>query len=138
MAVMYDEEKVCIIVSCLLLLIYVYQREGFELNSTKETTGDSTLDHRASARELKESVKEENKNKIEHVLDPECGSADDLIFDSSIASGQRNKKSLDIRSKWNSSNNQWKKYYDQELGEHESRIWWEDDEEELSRKHVVI
>lgn len=79
-----------------------------------------------------------NKDMLDDVLHPEQFSADDKIFDASVVSGLKNKKAKEIRSHWNSSHNQWKKYYDLELGAHESRRWWEDDEEELARKHVVI
>jgi hypothetical protein len=50
----------------------------------------------------------------------------------------KDKKAKEIRSHWN--NNNWKRYYDHELGTHESenRDWWSNDDFELAKKHVVI
>ena len=80
----------------------------------------------------------ENKKHLEDVLYPEQYTADDKIFDASVISGYKDKKAKEIRSHWN--NNNWKKYYDYELGIHEqeNRDWWHDDDYELSKKHVVI
>jgi hypothetical protein len=86
---------------------------------------------------LKPEVILENAELLEDVLYPKMFSADDKIFDASVNSGYKNKKALEIRSHWN--NNNWKKYYDHELGIHENRSeWWGDDDFELSKKHVVI
>ena len=80
----------------------------------------------------------ENKKHLEDVLYPEQYTADDKIFDASVISGYKDKKGKEIRSHWN--NNNWKKYFDYELGIHEqeNRDWWHDDDYELSKKHVVI
>jgi len=87
---------------------------------------------------LKPEVILENAELLEDVLYPKMFSADDKIFNASIVSGYKEKKAKEIRSHWN--NNNWKKYYDYELGIHkqENRDWWADDDFELSKKHVVI
>jgi hypothetical protein len=86
---------------------------------------------------LKPEVILENAELLDDVLYPKMFSADDKIFDASVNSGYKNKKALEIRSHWNNDN--WKKYYDYELGIHENRSeWWGDDDFELSKKHVVI
>ena len=87
---------------------------------------------------LKPEVILENEELLDDVLYPKMFSADDKIFDASVNSGYKEKKAKEIRSHWN--NNNWKKYYDYELGIHqqENRDWWADDDFELSKKHVVI
>lgn len=88
--------------------------------------------------DLPPDVLAHNEDMLNDVLSPPEFSADDKIFDASVVAGYKAKKSVDIRSHWN--NNNWKKYYDYELGIHAdtSREWWQDDDEELARKHVVI
>ena len=88
--------------------------------------------------DLPSDVLAHNEDMLNDVLSPPNFSADDKILDASIVAGGKAKKSVDIRSHWN--NNNWKKYYDYELGIHAdtSRDWWQDDDEELARKHVVI
>lgn len=87
---------------------------------------------------LKPEVILENAELLEDVLNPKMYSADDKIFNASVVSGYKEKKAKEIRSHLN--NNNWKKYYDYELGIHqqENRDWWADDDFELSKKHVVI
>lgn len=87
---------------------------------------------------LKPEVMLENAKLLEEVLYPEQYSADDKIFNASVVSGYKEKKAKEIRSHWN--NNNWKKFYDYEMGVHEqeNRDWWHDDDYELSKKHVVI
>jgi hypothetical protein len=87
---------------------------------------------------LPQDVLDENEKMLDGILNPKSSSMDDKIFDASITSGLKAKKSKDIRAHWNNSN--WKKYYDYELGIHEqeNRDWWADDDFELSKKHVVI
>jgi hypothetical protein len=87
---------------------------------------------------LPASVIKGNIKTLENVLKPKTQTADDRIFNASIESGLKAKKSLDIRSHWN--NNNWKKYYEYELGIHEdeNREWWSNNERELSQKHLVI
>lgn len=87
---------------------------------------------------LKPEVMVENAELLEDVLHPSLYSADDKIFNASVVSGYKEKKAKEIRSHWN--NNNWKKYYDYEMGVHEeeNRDWWTDDDFELSKKHVVI
>lgn len=87
---------------------------------------------------LKPEVIVENAAMLEDVLYPTQYSADDKIFNASVVSGYKEKKAKEIRSHWNNDN--WKRYYDYELGIHEdeNREWWTDDDFELSKKHVVI
>ncbi len=73
-----------------------------------------------------------------HILAAINNTADDKIFDASVASGYKNKRALEIRSHWNSDHTQWKKYYDSEFNDHESRRWWEDNDYELAKKHVIF
>jgi len=86
--------------------------------------------------ELKANVMAENAELLDDVLYPKSFSADDRIFDASVVSGYKDKKAKEIRSHWN--NNNLKKYYDKEFGDHEERDWWSNDDFELSKKHVVI
>jgi hypothetical protein len=87
---------------------------------------------------LTKELMRENKQMLDAVLNPESQTMDDRVFDASIESGRKSKKAKDIRSHWN--NNNWKKYYDYELGIHEqsNRDWWTDDDLELSKKHSII
>lgn len=87
---------------------------------------------------LKPEVILENAEMLDDILYPKSYSADDKIFNASVVSGYKEKKAKEIRSHWN--NNNWKRYYDYELGAHarENRDWWTDDDFELSKKHVVI
>lgn len=89
--------------------------------------------------ELKPQVIEENKNLLNDVLQEKSYTADDRIFNASILSGFKDRIAKENRSKWNNDN--WKKYYDYELGAHEqsNRDWWSNDDFELTRAgHVVI
>ena len=87
---------------------------------------------------LKPEVIISNAEMLEDVLYPTEYTADDKIFNASVVSGYKEMKAKEIRSHWN--NNNWKKYYDYEMGVHEeeNREWWTDDDFELSKKHVVI
>lgn len=87
---------------------------------------------------LPDIIISENEKMLNDVLYPKEHSADDKIFNASVISGYKDKKAKEIRSHWN--NNNWKKYYDYELGIHEreNRDWWTDNDFELSKKHVVI
>jgi hypothetical protein len=80
----------------------------------------------------------DNAAALDDVLNPKLYSADDKIFDASVIAGYKDKKAKEIRSHWNNDN--WKKYYDYEMGIHaeENREWWTDNEFEISKKHVVI
>jgi hypothetical protein len=77
-----------------------------------------------------------NEKTLDNILTPDVFTADDKLADMSMHSGRKNKKATEIRSHWN--NNNWKKYYDYELGIHENREWWTDNDHELSKKHVLI
>lgn len=87
---------------------------------------------------LRYSMGRDNATMLDEVLNPDKYSADDKIFNASVISGYKDKKAKDIRSHWN--NNNWKKYYDYELGTHEQehRDWWTNDDFELSKKHILI
>ena len=87
---------------------------------------------------LKPNVLKHNAELLHDVMYPKEHSVDDKILDVSRVSALKAKKSLDIRSHWN--NNNWKRYYDYEMGIHEAenRDWWSEDDYELSKKHVVI
>lgn len=80
----------------------------------------------------------DNAETLDNILYPNIRSADDMIADSSITNGMKDKKAKEIRSHWNSD--KWKKYYEYELNIHDQkhRDWWTDDDFELSAKHVVI
>lgn len=103
---------------------------------TKFEAGDE-LNHQGV--ELKPQVIEENKHLLNDVLQEKSYTADDRIFNASILSGFKDKIAKENRSKWNNDN--WKKYYDYELGTHDqsNRDWWTNDDFELTRAgHVVI
>ena len=113
---------------------------GFEVDDTpkKDINSDDKEETHVELPKLTPEAIAENTDMLEDVLYPKTYSADDKIFDASVNSGYKNKKALEIRSHWN--NNNWKRYYDYELGIHEqeNRDWWTDDDFELSKKHVVI
>ena len=98
----------------------------------------------AKQKKPKKKIPMTNKMKLEtasavaDVLYPPYHTADDKIFNASIHSGLKAKKSKDIRSHWNNHN--WKKYFDYELEMHSdsNREWWSNDEHELAKKHVVL
>lgn len=90
----------------------------------------------SSGQMLSKDVIVHNATMLEDVLHPRQYSADDKIFDASIVSGYKSKKAKEIRSHMN--NNNWKRYYDKELGEQETRHWWGQDERELAQKHVLV
>lgn len=116
----------------------MYSRSGFE---TEKKTGSLPVKKTSAPKKLpvlKPEIIIENAELLEDVLYPKMHSADDKIFNASVVSGYKNKKAKEIRSHWN--NNNWKRFYDYELGIHqqENRDWWADDDFELSKKHVVI
>lgn len=88
--------------------------------------------------QLKPEIIANNEVMLDDVLNPPAYSADDKIFNMSVVSGYKEKKAKEIRSHWNNDN--WKKYYDYEMGIHaqENRDWWADDDFELSKRHVLI
>jgi hypothetical protein len=110
-------------------------KQGFE-NKTMLVPPSVLKKNTTQTKILKPKVLSDNMAALDQVLSPESYTADDRIFSTSVNSGYKNKKALDIRANWN--NNGLKKYYDKELGDHESRIWWEDDDLELRKKHVII
>ena len=77
----------------------------------------------------------ENNKLVNKILDHPKRDADMLITKQSIVNGSRHKLSKDIRSLSKSNFDNAKKYFDEELNEHESRMWWGDDDLELSRFH---
>ena len=87
---------------------------------------------------LSKKIMKENKQTLLDVLYPGTYSADDKLFNKSLASGYKAKQSKDIRSHWNNKN--WKRYYDYELGNHEQqhRQWWTNDDAELAKKHMIF
>jgi hypothetical protein len=118
--------------------------EGFESENTTQPTQKNVdtiktggaLTRKKVLPKLKPEVMLENSKILDDILYPTTYNADDRIFNASVISGYKNKKAIEIRSHLN--NNNWKKYFDKEFGEHENRIWWENDDFELSKKHVVI
>lgn len=130
-----------LIVIIILLLCSSIKKENLSAKKPSGETKSSpkTEPSAESKYDLKPQVIEENKNLLNDVLQEKSYTADDKIFNASILSGFKDRIAKENRSKWNNDN--WKKYYDYELGAHEqsNRDWWSNDDFELTRAgHVVI
>lgn len=130
-----------------ILLVYILKgknkKEYFKVEkntpaSEKPASEKPASEDKPKLPELKKEIIEENRAALMDVLKPSITTADDRLMDASINSGKKDKKAKEIRSHWN--NNNWKKYYDYEFGIHSTgnSEWWQDDELELSTKHVVF
>jgi hypothetical protein len=149
-----DVGTASIITTFIILIKFITQKHDntAEIVSNTESFADTNVPHIQKNKEipkaggtsthvrtlpkLKPSVMLENSKILDDILYPTDYNSDDRIFNASVISGYKNKKAIEIRSHLN--NNNWKKYFDKELGEQENRIWWEQDDFELSKKHVVI
>jgi len=87
---------------------------------------------------LSSEIMNSNESALDEILSTGSETADDRIFNSSIISGDKERKAKEIRSHWNNKN--WKRMYDYELSVHDrqNKDWWTDDDFELSKKHVVF
>lgn len=130
-----------------MLLVYLFKaknkKDYFKVEqnnsvSEKQVSEKPASKDESKLPELKKEIIEENRAALMDVLKPYSATADDRLMDASINNGKKDKKAKDIRSHWN--NNNWKKYYDYEFGIHSTSNseWWQDDELELSTKHVVF
>ena len=139
-----NTQEIAVLVVFIVFLIYLRnsdKEEGLNIIEGAEgSEGEANNDNTSEPPlELKPKVVEENKQLINDVMDEKFHTADDRIFNASIVSGYKDKIAKENRSHWN--NNNWKKYYDYELGIHQqsNRDWWTNDDYELSRAgHVVI
>ena len=157
LAMLTDIPTAGLVTAFLITIKYIIQprTSGF-------TEGESTVKNEEqhteeppdspSTEEIKDNVEEkppelpkidpqilvDNAAALEEILNPGTYTADDKIFDASVNSGYKEKKAKEIRSHWNNDN--WKRYYDYELGIHETenREWWTDNDYEINKKHVVI
>jgi hypothetical protein len=117
--------------------IYGRHPDGFETEPEPEQkTKTAHITPHTELPILKSDIILENTEMVDDIFNPKTHSADDRIFDASIISGYKEKKAKEIRSHWN--NNNTRKYFDYEMGIHENREWWTDDDFELSKRHVVI
>lgn len=144
-----DVATASIVITAILLFKYIQQTKCFQLSHVGGSNTEGLPPQSTPASEpvpepapepiqLSKETIDNIENTVMDVIYPSYDSADDKIFAASISSGKKNKKAKEIRSHWN--NNNWKKYFDYELEMHsqENRDWWENDEYELAKKHVVL
>ena len=151
-AVLTDIGIACIMTAIIMVLKYISQskcsKEDMESNNALPSAAllpAASPDVKSEPKTppkpvpvLKPQVMIDNADALDDILTPKLYTADDKIFDASVVSGYKDKKAKEIRSHWN--NNNWKKYYDYEMGIHETenREWWTDNDFEIGKKHVVI
>jgi len=140
-----DNYDMAVLVIFICILLYT-RLPGENIENMTEPTPDAEREDLPKKEEeqtpqfvLKPQIVEENKKMLNDILHEKNYTADDKIFNASIVSGFKDRIAKENRSHWNNDN--WKKYYDYELGVHEqsNRDWWTNDDYELRKAgHVVI
>lgn len=144
LSMLTDISTACLTTAIIITLKHITQNPTNDIASTQENVMTEVVEKPEEKTKSVGEKKEpegylyDNKKTLDSVLDESVGTADDRIFETSIIAGYKDKKAKEIRSHWN--NNNWKRYYDYELGIHETenREWWTDNDYELAKKHIVI